>query len=122
MGNAARKPVFLVSNQLSSGFTIRSYQKQPAQPQRLARMVKFRLQQVLILFFPISNNKNTDQTVWMHRLVCAFVVRKPPKTGFLASRQILYPLEVKRLMPAMLGACTILKFRKTFSHAIVCQC
>ena len=26
----------------------------------------------------------------MRRLVCAFVVRKPPKTGFLASRPILY--------------------------------
>ena len=30
--------------------------------------------------------KATDQTVRMSRLVCAFVVRKPPKTGFLASR------------------------------------
>ena len=37
MGNAARKPVFGVSNQLSSGFPIRSYQKQPAQPQRLSQ-------------------------------------------------------------------------------------
>ena len=40
--------------------------------------------------FHIANNKGTDQTAWMHRLVCAFVVRKPQKTGFLASRPISY--------------------------------
>ena len=32
------------------------------------------------------NNKGADQTARMRRLVCAFVVRKPPKTGFLATR------------------------------------
>ena len=30
------------------------------------------------------NNKGADQTARMHRLVCAFVVLKPLKTGFLA--------------------------------------
>ena len=35
------------------------------------------------------NNKGADQTARMHRLVCACFVRKPPKTGFLASRPIL---------------------------------
>ena len=34
------------------------------------------------------NNKDTDQTMRMHRLVCVFVVRKLPKTGFLALRPI----------------------------------
>ena len=34
------------------------------------------------------NNKGADQTARMRRLVCAFVVRKPPKTGFLATRPI----------------------------------
>ena len=34
-------------------------------------------------------NKGADQTVPMCRLVCAFAVCKPPKTGFLASRPIL---------------------------------
>ena len=34
------------------------------------------------------NNKGADQTARMRRLVCACVVRKPPKTGFLASRPI----------------------------------
>ena len=31
------------------------------------------------------NNNGDDQTVRMYRLVCTFVVRKPPK-GFLATR------------------------------------
>ena len=30
-----------------------------------------------------ANNKGTDQTVRMRRLICAFVVRKWHKTGFL---------------------------------------
>ena len=34
------------------------------------------------------NNKGADQTARMRRLVCDFVVRKPRKTGFLASRLI----------------------------------
>ena len=35
------------------------------------------------------NNKGADQTARMHRLVCACVVRKQPKTGFLVTRPIL---------------------------------
>ena len=35
------------------------------------------------------NNKGTDQTAGIRRLGCVFVVCKPPKTGFLASRPIL---------------------------------
>ena len=38
--------------------------------------------------FQKANNKGADQTARMRRLVCAFVVRKPPKTGFFASRPI----------------------------------
>ena len=38
----------------------------------------------------LANNKGTDQTALMRRLVCAFVVRKPLKTGFLASRPKCY--------------------------------
>ena len=34
------------------------------------------------------NNKGADQTAHTRRLVCAFVVRKPSKTGFLALRHI----------------------------------
>ena len=36
--------------------------------------------------FQKANNQCADQTARVRRLVCAFVVRKPPKTGFLASR------------------------------------
>ena len=36
------------------------------------------------------NNKGADQTEHMRRLVCTFVVFKPPKTGFLALRPILF--------------------------------
>ena len=36
------------------------------------------------------NNKGADQTALMRRLVCACVVRKPPKTGFLKSRPIFW--------------------------------
>ena len=32
------------------------------------------------------NNKGTDQSAQMRRLACAYVVRKPPKTGFVATR------------------------------------
>ena len=39
--------------------------------------------------FHLSNNKGTDQTVRMRRIVCAFVVCNPPKTGFLALRPVL---------------------------------
>ena len=38
------------------------------------------------------NNKGADQSERMRRLVCPFVVRKPPKAGFLASRPILFQL------------------------------
>ena len=37
------------------------------------------------------NNKGADQSARMRRLVCACVVRKPPKKGFLASRPMWYP-------------------------------
>ena len=36
-----------------------------------------------------ANNKGADQSARMRRLVCVCVVRKPPKTGFLALRPIL---------------------------------
>ena len=42
-----------------------------------------------------ANNKGPDQTAWMSRLVCAFVVHKPPKTGFLVSWSISWWLWVK---------------------------
>ena len=41
--------------------------------------------------FHKANNKGTDQTARMRRLVCACVVRNPPTTGFLAMRPIWFP-------------------------------
>ena len=38
--------------------------------------------------FQNVNNKGADQSARMRRLVCAFVHRKPPKIGFLASGPI----------------------------------
>ena len=40
--------------------------------------------------FLLANYKGVDQTEQMHRLVCAFVVRKPLKTGFLTSEPSYY--------------------------------
>ena len=37
-----------------------------------------------------ANNKGADQSARMRRLVCVCVVRKPPKTGFLAFRPNTY--------------------------------
>ena len=39
-------------------------------------------------YFQNTNNKGADQAARMRRLVCACVVRKPLKTGFLALRPI----------------------------------
>ena len=38
--------------------------------------------------FQIANSKGADQSARMCRLVCAFVVRKRQKTGFLVSRTV----------------------------------
>ena len=36
------------------------------------------------------NKKGADQTAWMRRLVCAYVVPNPTKTGFLATRPLIW--------------------------------
>ena len=56
---------------------------QPAQLQRLSRKVE--ISPVASLDMILSKKRKTkgaDQTVRMHRLVCALVVRNIPKTGF----------------------------------------
>ena len=45
----------------------------------------------------LSENKGTDQTAWMPKLVCAFVVCKHTKTGFLASMAHIIPLFFSKL-------------------------
>ena len=47
--------------------------------------------------FQVVNNKGADQTAWMRRLVCAFVVRKQQNQGF--SRRGPYDVEPKASWP-----------------------
>ena len=42
----------------------------------------------MILSNKRMTDKGVDQTARMRRQVCAFVVRKPPKTGFIVSTPI----------------------------------
>ena len=42
----------------------------------------------------ISECKDADQSARMRRLVCAFVVRKPPKTGLLSARTIYFQINL----------------------------
>ena len=64
---------------LSSGFLSKQYSNQSP---KLTRS-KFTYGT-----FQKAKNKGSDQTEVMHRLVCACVVRKPPKTVFLVMRPI----------------------------------
>ena len=47
--------------------------------------------------FHIVNNKGDDQTAWMCRMVCAFVIRKQQCWGF--SRQGIYDVEAQASWP-----------------------
>ena len=69
---------------LSSGLPGNRDPNQSPQLQRLARASSD------IVLSKRTNNKIADQSARVRRLVCAFVVRKPPKTGFLASRPICF--------------------------------
>ena len=76
MGLVARKPVFGVSN------------KMRLKPASSATETRFRNENLLVASLDmIVSNKRITKAL-MRRLVCAFVVRKPLKTGFLASRPI----------------------------------
>ena len=81
MGLVARNPVFGVSN------------KAILKPVSSAIETSWKIEifacsKIISGTFQKANNKSADQTARMRRLVCAFVVRKPPKTGFLATRPI----------------------------------
>ena len=72
----------LARQNLSSGFPTKRDSSQSPHLQRLPRISKLR-----VASLKNANDKGADQSARsMRRLVCAFVVRKPPKTGFLASR------------------------------------
>ena len=79
MGLVARKPAFGVSHKASF------------KPVSSATETSLKIEILICSKFSYdtfnkANNKGADQTAWMRRLVCACVVRKPPKTGFLALR------------------------------------
>ena len=73
---------------MSSGFSTKRDSNQSPQLQRLARKLSFACSKIRYDTFQSANNKGADhdQTARMRKLVGAFAVRKPPKTGFLASR------------------------------------
>ena len=81
MGLVARKPVFRFPRKRDSN--------QPAQLQRLVENRNFARSKSKYDTFQLANNKGAVQTARMRRLECGFVVRKPPKTGFLATRPII---------------------------------
>ena len=72
----------------SLGFPTKRDSNQSPHLQRPARKFNFACWKFRYGTFPISKTEGADQTAWMHRLVCAFVVCKASKTGFLASRPI----------------------------------
>ena len=80
MGLVARKPVFGVSNKASF------------KPAHSATETSLKVETASTKSrsdtFQKANNKGADQTARMRRLVCACVVRKPPKIGFLTTRPI----------------------------------
>ena len=66
----------------SSGSPTKWDSNQSPQLQRLAKNWHFACGKVRYDTFQKPNNKCADQSARMRRLVCACLVRKPPKTGF----------------------------------------
>ena len=82
LGRVATKPVFGISDE--ARFKPVSSATETSWKNRNFACSKLRYGD-----FQTANNKGADQTARMRSLVCAFVVRKPRKTGFLATRPIL---------------------------------
>ena len=115
MGLVARKPVFGVSDEV----IFKPAFSDELEYQNFARS-KFRYNT-----FQKANNKGAGQTAHTRRLVCAFVVCKTPKTGFLASRPTwftyssVYSYEPQNSI--MKGLHCIVNFRVIF-HKLFCCC
>ena len=75
MGHIATKPVFGVSDS-DIQTSLLSYRDYP-------KNLNFAGGKYRYDTFQLTNNKGANQTAQMCRLVSAFVVGKPPKTGFL---------------------------------------
>ena len=69
IGLHARNPLFGVSDQVM--------------PKLACSARKFACSKLVYDTFLSANNKGADQPVRLHRLVCIFVVRKPPKQVFV---------------------------------------
>ena len=78
------KPVFGVSDKAS--FKPVQTRSSATFVQKLARKLKFPYRKFTQGSFQKVNKKGDDQTAQMPSMVCACVVNKLPKTGFLASR------------------------------------
>ena len=80
LGFDAAKPVFGVAD------------KAGLKPVSSATETSKKIKILLVRYDPFQNlnNKGADQSALMRRLVCAFVVHKPPKTNFLTSRHRQY--------------------------------
>ena len=76
----------LSQENLTSGCPTKRVSNQSPQLQILARKSKFAHSKLRYGAFQTANNKGADQTARLRRLVCAFVMCKPPKTDFLATR------------------------------------
>ena len=64
-------------------FPTRPDTNRPAQPQKVTRVLKFRLQNLEIVYYLSNENKGADQTARMRRLICDFIVRIWHKIHFL---------------------------------------
>ena len=58
--------------------------------------------------FQKANNKGVDQTARRRRLVCTCVVRKPPKTGFLATRSTYFEAIFVSFLESTILGCSVL--------------
>ena len=76
----------LVASAHVFGFPKKRVSNQSPQLQRLARNGNFTCNKFTYDAFQKVNYMDADQTAWMCRLVCACVIHKHPKTGFLTRR------------------------------------
>ena len=76
---------------LSSGLPTKQDSNQSPQLQRLARNWNFVCSKFRYITFQKANDTGADQTARMRRLVCAFVVRKPPDDRFSSVEAHLTP-------------------------------
>ena len=73
---------------MSSGFPTRSDTNQAAQFLNKARDLKFRIKEVEELYYPCSENKDTDQLCGYHEADLRLCFHIGKKNGFLMTRLI----------------------------------